>query len=191
MISQSAEYSLRAALCLAAAHPPGSALTTQQIADRTRVPAGYLAKVLQTLGRAGIVTSQRGLNGGFALAVAPDALTLLAIVSAVEPSRRITECPLGNPDHALNLCPLHRRLDAAAAHVERMLRESTVADVLAESLGQPLCHNPEHPSKEGANHAGDDPAGNRSDASRRANRAAVDGRSSRPALHDPPAFLLD
>ena len=131
MISQSAEYSLRAALCLAA--NGGAALTTQQIADRTRVPAGYLAKILQALGRAGIVSSQRGLNGGFTLSVPPPRLTLLQVVAAVESSHRIECCPLDIPEHALNLCPLHRRLDAVAATIEQMLRDATIADVLAES----------------------------------------------------------
>jgi Rrf2 family transcriptional regulator, nitric oxide-sensitive transcriptional repressor len=192
MISQSAEYSLRAVLCLATSQP-GQAMTTQQIADRARVPAGYLAKVLQTLGRSGIVTSQRGLNGGFSLAVAPGALTLLAVVSAVEPSRRITECPIGHPDHAVNLCPLHRRLDAAAAGVERMLRETTVADVLAESLDQPLCkHDDKHDEKkEGCPHAGHDCSGDRSDAQRGADRAAVHGGRGGATLLDPAAILLD
>ena len=190
MISQSAEYSLRAVLCLAA--QPGAAMTTRQIAGRARVPAGYLAKVLQTLGRSGIVTSQRGLNGGFSLAVAPDALTLLTVVSAVEPSRRITECPIGHPDHALNLCPLHRRLDAAAAGLERMLHETTVADVLAESLGQPVCEHPKHDEKkEGCSHAGHDCSRDRSDAQRGADRAAVHGGRVGPAVHDPAALLLD
>ena len=158
MISQSAEYSLRAVLALAA-QPPGTAMTNQQIAARSRIPAGYLAKVLQILARAGIVSSQRGLNGGFSLAIAPEALTLLTIVSAVETSRRITECPLGDPQHTLNLCPLHRRLDDAAAGVERMLRETTVADVLSESLsGETLCNHDKcrHDKKEGCSHAGHD-----------------------------------
>jgi Rrf2 family protein len=161
MISQSAEYSLRAVLCLAS-QPPGAALTTQQIAERARIPAGYLAKILQVLARAGIVSSQRGLNGGFSLAVAPESLTLLAIVAAIEPSRRITECPIGNPDHAQVLCPLHRRLDAAAAGVERMLADTTIADVLAESLGQPLC---EHHKREGCSNAGHDCSRDRAIAS--------------------------
>jgi Rrf2 family transcriptional regulator, nitric oxide-sensitive transcriptional repressor len=157
MISQSAEYSLRAVLYLAG-EPASRPLTTQQIADRARIPAGYLAKVLQILGRAGIVTSQRGLNGGFALAVAPETLTLLTIIAAVDPSRRISECPIGDPDHALSLCPLHRRLDSAAAGVERILRETTIADILAESLGQPLC---KREKKEGCPDAGHDCARNR------------------------------
>lgn len=132
MISQSAEYSLRAVLCLAS-QPRGTALTTQQIAERSSIPAGYLAKLLQVLGRAGIVASQRGLNGGFSLAIAPEKLTLLDIVRAVECSRRITTCPAGNPDHELQLCPLHRRLDAAAATVEELLKGTTIAQVMAES----------------------------------------------------------
>jgi Rrf2 family protein len=132
MISQSAEYSLRAVLCLAS-QPGATALTTQQIAERANIPAGYLAKMLQVLGRAGIVASQRGLNGGFSLAVAPEKLTLLDIVRAVECSRRITSCPAGNPDHAVHLCPLHRRLDAAAATVEDLLKGTTIAQVMAES----------------------------------------------------------
>jgi Rrf2 family protein len=132
MISQSAEYSLRAVLCLAS-HPRGTALTTQQIAERSNIPAGYLAKLLQVLGRAGIVVSQRGLNGGFSLAIAPEKLTLLDIGRSVESSRRITKCPAGNPDHDVQLCPLHRRLDAAAATVEELLKGTTIAQVMAES----------------------------------------------------------
>ena len=131
MISQSAEYSLRAVLCLASRD--GAALTTQQIADDAQIPAGYLAKILQILGRAGIVNSQRGVNGGFTLAKAPQSLTLLEVVGAIEPSRRITECPLRLPEHALSLCPLHRRLDDAAAAVERILRNTTVSELIPDN----------------------------------------------------------
>lgn len=137
MISQSAEYSLRAVLCLADA---GTALTTHQIAAATRVPAGYLSKVLQNLARAGIVTSQRGLNGGFTLARAAEELTLLEVVASVEKSRRIGECPLAIPEHALNLCPLHRRLDAAAEAVEQLLGAATIAELVNESRNDSHVH---------------------------------------------------
>jgi Rrf2 family protein len=140
MISQASEYSLRAILCLATRRTEGTAagaaLTTQQIADRARIPAGYLAKVLQVLGRAGLVASQRGLNGGFFLKADPTTLSLLDIVAAVEPSRRIIRCPLGLAEHRVHLCPLHRRLDDAAAGVEEMLRRTTVSQLLAESASE-------------------------------------------------------
>ena len=75
MFSQTAEYALRAVACLA--RRPGEPMTTRQIADASRVPAGYLAKILQALARAGVVTGQRGLNGGFLLAHRPEELTML------------------------------------------------------------------------------------------------------------------
>src|SRR5262245_46906388 len=118
MFSQTAEYALRAVVYLAA--QGGEPRTAQQIAEVTRVPAGYLSKVMQALSRAGLVHSQRGLGGGFTLAVPPADLTVLDVVQAVDPIRRIKSCPLGIKGH-VNLCPLHRRLDQAIALVEKAL----------------------------------------------------------------------
>ncbi len=141
MISQTAEYALRAVVYLAG--QGGEARTTQQIAEVTRVPAGYLAKVMQGLSRAGLARSQRGLHGGFTLATAPGKLTVLDVVNAVDPIRRIRSCPLGIKGH-LNLCPLHRRLDRAIGMVEEALRSSTIAELLTEpdrarGIPIPLC----------------------------------------------------
>jgi len=131
MFSQSAEYSLRAVACLAA--HGGSPLTTRQIAAASKVPPGYLAKILQALGRAGVVTSQRGLNGGFVLARDPGDMTLLDVVRVADGSNRIRKCPLGIAAHGTRLCPLHRRLDDTIAQAERALANVTLADVLEES----------------------------------------------------------
>ena len=64
MISQTAEYALRAMVFLAMRE---SAATNEQIAQVTKVPPGYLSKILQQLGKAKLVSSQRGLGGGFVL----------------------------------------------------------------------------------------------------------------------------
>jgi len=138
MISQTSEYALRAVVWLAG-HPDTS-LTTQQIADATRVPAGYLSKVLQSLGRAGLVHSRRGLHGGFALTRSPEKLTVLDVVNAVDPLPRIHRCPLGIRSHGARLCPLHRRLDDAVDMVEKSFRDSTVRELVSEpSDSTPLC----------------------------------------------------
>src|SRR5580692_5034819 len=129
MISQTAEYALRAIVYLADENKTPQ--TTQQIAEVTRVPAGYLAKVMQGLSRAGLVHAQRGLHGGFSLAVSADKLTVLDVVQAVDPLRRIKHCPLGLEGHQA-LCPLHRRLDNAVAMVEKALGDTTIAALLAE-----------------------------------------------------------
>jgi Rrf2 family transcriptional regulator, nitric oxide-sensitive transcriptional repressor len=128
MISQTAEYALRAMLYLA--EWSGSSQTIQQIAAATQVPAGYLSKVMQGLARHGLVSSQRGIGGGFTLAQAPAQVSVYAIVQAVDPIVRITHCPLNLPQHAQQLCPLHRRLDDAARLVEQSFRDSTLADLL-------------------------------------------------------------
>jgi Rrf2 family protein len=140
MVSQTAEYALRAVVYLAGQAGPQ---TTSQIAKATHVPAGYLAKVMQSLGRAGVVRSQRGLNGGFTLTLPPAKLSILGVVNAVEPIRRITECPLGIPSHGRRLCPLHHRLDQAAAVVEKAFRETTVAElIVAPRKRKHLCRFP-------------------------------------------------
>lgn len=63
MISQTAEYALRAVVFLS--KNADMAYTTDQIAKVTHVPAPYLSKVLQPLIKARIVQSQRGLGEDF------------------------------------------------------------------------------------------------------------------------------
>ena len=138
MISQTVEYALRAIVTIA--QHEGQPCTAQQISEITQVPAPYLSKLMQGLVRGGIVNSQRGLHGGFVLIQKPNALTIWEVVDAVEPFKRIHECPLGIKSHGSTLCPLHRRLDRAMEMVEEQFRETTIADVLAEpGAVTPLC----------------------------------------------------
>lgn len=144
MFSQTVEYALRAVVHLAYEAP--AARTTAQIADATRVPRDYLAKILQGLSKKGIVTTQRGVGGGVSLAKEPGELTILDVVNAVEPIERITTCPLGLKTHGVRLCPLHRRLDDALAQVEAAFGRTTLAEVLAEpSESVPLCETADAP----------------------------------------------
>jgi Rrf2 family protein len=137
MFSQTTEYALRAVVWLASQY--GKPQTTQQIAATTRVPAGYLSKVLQALGRADLVKSQRGLYGGFTLARPPRQISVLEVVNAVDPIQRIETCPLGLKSHGAELCALHKRLDDAIAHIEKAFSTSSIADLLSEpSSKRPL-----------------------------------------------------
>ncbi|REK27889.1 MAG: hypothetical protein DWQ45_16445 [Planctomycetota bacterium] len=92
--------------------------------------------------RAGLVESQRGPNGGFAMTREPHEIPLLDIVNSVEPMQRFAKCPLNIKSHGGRLCPLHRRLNEVLAHAEEVSRNTTLADVLAESGGSiPLCRD--------------------------------------------------
>jgi Rrf2 family nitric oxide-sensitive transcriptional repressor len=138
VITQTAEYALRAMVYLADQKQPR---TTSAIAEKTQVPAGYLAKVMQGLSKAGLVHAQRGLHGGFVLVSSADELTILEVVNAVEPIRRYHECPLGL--HGKKLCPLHRKLDDAAKTIEDAFGHTTVADLNnVPRSSKPLCKFP-------------------------------------------------
>ncbi len=138
MLSQTVEYALRAIVCLANEAP--AAQTNVQLAEVTKVPAAYLSKVMASLNRAGLVRSQRGPNGGFTLTKTPQELALLEVVNAVDPIRRIEECPLGLAGHGTRLCALHRRMDNVIGLVEETFATTTLAEILAENTGStPLC----------------------------------------------------
>ena len=138
MISQTVEYALRAIVTLA--QQDGTPCTAQKISEITHVPAPYLSKMMQGLVRANLVTSKRGLNGGFVLVKSPSELTIWEVVDAVDPFKRILECPLGIGSHEGTLCPLHRRLDNAMEMVEDSFRATTVGELLSQTGGvTPLC----------------------------------------------------
>ena len=131
MISQTAEYALRAVVCLAQ-HVERS-LTTQEVAERTGVGAGYLSKVLQSLGRAGVVQARRGLHGGFTLAQPIDRLTVLDVINSVDPIKRVRTCPLHLEEHNDKLCALHRRLDQACEQAEGAFAATSIAELLQDA----------------------------------------------------------
>jgi Rrf2 family nitric oxide-sensitive transcriptional repressor len=140
MISQTLEYALRAAVHLAG---EAGSRTTADIAIATRVPTAYLAKVLQQLARAGIVRGQRGPSGGFVLKMAPEKVTMWHVMDAVEPLRRIRECPLDLKTHKSRLCPLHRTLDEAIANLEKTFKGITIAQLIGDANApRPLCDVP-------------------------------------------------
>jgi Rrf2 family protein len=130
MFSQTAEYALRAMVVLA--RNPDVPQTAQTIASESKIPHDYLLKVLGALNRADLVIAQRGRNGGFTLARDPEFTSILDVISAVDPMKRIKHCPLGLAEHRRALCSLHRKLDDAIRTVEETLAAATLASVLAE-----------------------------------------------------------
>ena len=137
MITKTVEYALRAVVQLA--REPERAHAAEEIAEATRVPRRYAHKVLQGLVRAGLVRSQPGPGGGYALLRAPDEVSILDVVNAVDPIARIRRCPLGLKSHT-SLCPLHCELDAAAAATEQAFARVTIAGLLNQpDKVPPLC----------------------------------------------------
>lgn len=140
MISQTAEYALRAIVFLG--NEKGMPQTTSQISKATKAPSSYLSKVMQRLSQQGIVGSQRGLHGGFTIKKPLTELTILDVVNAVDPILRIRECPLGNKAHGKNLCALHRTMDETLAQAEETFRQVTVDSLLEPPRFTKTCRFP-------------------------------------------------
>lgn len=137
MLPKTAEYALRAVVCLA--REAGAAASADQLAKVTQVPRRYLHKVLQDLVREGLVHSQSGPGGGYSIAKSPGKITILDVVNAVAPIERIRRCPLGLPSHR-KLCPLHAELDRAYAATEIAFAKVSIAQLLnSASSTIPLC----------------------------------------------------
>ncbi len=70
----------------------GGLTTAGQVADATHLGQPTVSKLLKSLVRAGLVVSTRGVQGGYALARAPEAISAAQIIDALEGPVALTEC---------------------------------------------------------------------------------------------------
>lgn len=129
MFSTTSEYALRAMTFLAG---ETEAANSEMISIQTKIPKPFLSKILRDLVVAGLVHGQRGPNGGFTLAHDSSDISILDVINAVDPLKRIDECPLGLPEHK-KLCPLHAQLDSAIEQVECTLGKTRLIDLLEKT----------------------------------------------------------
>ncbi|MBI1362301.1 MAG: Rrf2 family transcriptional regulator [Alphaproteobacteria bacterium] len=126
------------ACALLAALPEGVGVSAALLAEFNDLPPAYMAKHMQALARAGVVTSARGAGGGYRLARPASEVTLWDIVEAVEgpePAFRCTEIRQKGPCAAKPAECRHPCQIAAAFHAaEKAWRGSLKAVSLASIL---------------------------------------------------------
>lgn len=137
MLSQTSEYALRAVLVLAGRYGIGS-LSAEEIADATGSPRNYLAKTLNLLVKEGILTSSRGPQGGFSLAISPENLSLADVIDCFDEQRAHSRCLLGNkPCDADNPCNAHAMWVSITASRREPLASTTVSELLGAGVRRP------------------------------------------------------
>lgn len=119
-LTRQADYAIRAVLYLATS----PLANVQEIAEAQGVPKEFLAKILQTLSRKGIVITLRGVGGGVSLARPPEKISVLDVLEAIEGPPVINRC-LITP----NEC---RREYYCSVHEELLDLRELVADKLSE-----------------------------------------------------------
>jgi Rrf2 family protein len=130
MLSQTAEYALRAVLYLAE-HAAGRPVRVAEMANALQIPRNYLSKILHQLARSGVLVSLRGKAGGFQLGVRPDRLALSAVVTSFDRIEERRRCLLGRPQCSdRTACAAHDRWKTVADAVAGFFRDTTVADLV-------------------------------------------------------------
>lgn len=105
------------------AREPAQGVSARELSTRTGIPQPTVVKLLKTLLKAGLLVSQRGTKGGYALAKAPEEVPVSAIIEALEGPLAITECSVPG------ICE-HERRCVAKPNWE------AVNDVLQEALSK-------------------------------------------------------
>ena len=103
-------------------------LATRDIAAALKVSEAHLAKVLQRLGRAGLVRSRRGPGGGFSLGRRPEDITLLEVYEVTEGPLEQTECLLNKPV-CQGRCILGDLLSSVGAQVRDYLAGTRLSEL--------------------------------------------------------------
>jgi Rrf2 family protein len=132
-ITARVDYAVRAALELAAAAP--GALTCDRIATAQNIPNRFLQAILGDLQHARLVTSQRGREGGYRLALPPSEISI-ARVMRVEQGF-LAEVHGQRPEdveYPGTAEPLSRIWVAAREAYRQVLDKVTLADVVADDF---------------------------------------------------------
>lgn len=124
-LSNLADYGVVVMTAAASAQQRGQLASAAQTAAQTGIPAPTVAKLMGSLARAGLLSSQRGVAGGFALARAAADISLADIVEAIDGPIALTHCGQAEPGCDLSHhCsvkphwpPVNRAIRAALADV--------------------------------------------------------------------------
>jgi len=97
MLTNQSKYAVRAVLYLAVYTSIDKKMGSKEVAEKIKVPAPFLAKILQKLVREAIISSTKGPNGGFYLTEKNLSHSMLDIVRVIEGLELLGECFLGLP----------------------------------------------------------------------------------------------
>lgn len=132
MLTKTGMHAIRAMVALAHL-PEGEYAGAARIAREIGAPENYLGKLLKGLAEEGLLTSQKGLGGGFRLALEAAQISLFDVVNPIEHLERWTECILGRSQCSDGEpCALHYRWKAVRDAYLQMLRRTSLAELVAK-----------------------------------------------------------
>jgi Rrf2 family protein len=134
-ITRQADYALRAMLYLAKLEPTQRAATSQ-IAEEQHIPPSFLAKIISQLSIAGLIHTSRGARGGVSMARAPEEISILEVVEAIDGPISLNECTHSAGACTFGeTCPLRPLWCDTQSELVTRLRNTTFAQFLPMQEG--------------------------------------------------------
>ena len=129
-ISTKGRYGTRAMLVLASKYGNGL-VRASEIADEQGISIKYLENILSTLRTAGLIVSERGKNGGYALARSPAEIDLYSVLSPLEGSLGFVHCTGDTPECSkVGDCVTREVWSELKDATDRILRGTTLENLL-------------------------------------------------------------
>jgi Rrf2 family protein len=130
MLSQAVGYAATALGYIAAAG--GKSVAVKDVAKACSIPGPYLAKIIHSLSRGGLVTTQRGIGGGVVLAREPRLVSLYDLCVALDDPIIQNRCMLGVAECSDERnCPTHKFWKAHRVREIEFLEQTSIADIAA------------------------------------------------------------
>ena len=138
-LTKKADYGLMALKYLAE-QVDGSAHSAKDIAEAYHIPPQLLAKILQTLAKAGLLVSHAGTNGGYALSRASTEITAFEVIRAIDGPLFITSCiTIHGACDLLGHCTIKEPLRKVNDSIKDLLNGICISDLVeaadAEHVG--------------------------------------------------------
>jgi FeS assembly SUF system regulator len=128
-LTKKADYGLIAVKHLAEFGEQGSC-SAKDIAEAYNIPQAAMAKILQKLAKSGLLTSQHGINGGYALARSPHKISALEVIKAIDGPLFITSCgPESHGCYQSRKCTVKEPLRKVNESIQQVLGRISIADM--------------------------------------------------------------
>jgi Rrf2 family protein len=123
------EYALLALMEMAGQADGKIPITVNEITAKHPIPERYLEQILANLRRGGLLKSQRGAKGGYILAKAPEEITILDVVTAIEGDR---EAPSLSDDTTIEMKLIRETWQKANLSAQAILGQHTLKSLCSE-----------------------------------------------------------
>jgi len=133
IFSRSCEYGLQAVMYIAMESKDRKVMI-REIAEKVNIPMFFLGKILQKLSKSGVLHSQKGPNGGFALGDKAEKITALRIVEVIDGLKFNTSCVTGFPKCSNDTpCPFHDEWKIIRGKLVAMLEGETIQKLMEDA----------------------------------------------------------